>query len=128
MAGQTVGFSIRFACTDVPRARTGRPAAGMSSLPGVRGHVALRVHHADLAHVASACRPASSAARASGAVRPAFISASPSGPYDGIDERLRGDRAHAGLGPGHRAEPTENQWLCTATPISPVAGSRATIE
>ena len=25
-------------------------------------------------------------------------------------------------------EPTENQWLCTATPSSPVAGSRATIE
>src|SRR4029079_1857276 len=24
--------------------------------------------------------------------------------------------------------PTENQWLCTATPISPVDGSRATME
>jgi hypothetical protein len=25
-------------------------------------------------------------------------------------------------------DPTENQWLCTATPISPVRGSRATME
>lgn len=44
-----------------------------------------------------------------------------------IGEGLRRDSADASLGPGYRV-PTSNQCVCTATPISPVSASRATIE
>src|SRR5688500_14349487 len=76
------------------------------------------------ARLSSAAR---SAARASGADLPARMSASPSGPYDGSTNDCVATAPTPASAQGTTA-PTENQWLCTATPMSPVAGSRATIE
>src|SRR4051812_3622378 len=70
---------------------------------------------------------ATSSAIASGADLPAAISASPFGPYDGSTN----DCVATAPTPGSAhvtIEPTENQCDCTATPRSPVTGSRATIE
>src|SRR5262245_43539952 len=71
--------------------------------------------------------PATSAASASGAARPAFISERPSGPYEGSTNDWVATAPTPASAQG-TIDPTENQWLWTATPRSPVAGSRATIE
>ncbi len=63
----------------------------------------------------------------SGAERPARISWRPSGPYAGSMNDCVAT-APTPASAHDTFEPTENQWLCTATPSSPVAGSRATIE
>src|SRR5688500_20091383 len=68
-------------------------------------------------------RPAS----ASGAVRPARIRSSPSGPYEGSTNDWVATAPTPASAKATIA-PTPNQWDWTATPSSPVAGSRATIE
>ncbi|MBK9968673.1 MAG: hypothetical protein IPP07_28940 [Holophagales bacterium] len=75
-------------------------------------------------------RPASAARSprsASGALRPAFRSERPKGPYvastnDWVAMAPTPASAHG------TSAPTENQCDWTATPSCPVAGSRATIE
>jgi hypothetical protein len=68
-----------------------------------------------------------SCASASGALAPARIAARPFGPYAGSTK----DCVATAPTPGSAhatSEPTLNQCDCTATPMSPVAASRATIE
>ena len=61
------------------------------------------------------------------AVRPAFMRARPFGPYEGSTNDCVAT-APTPASAQVTLPPTENQWLWTATPISPVAASRATIE
>src|SRR5262245_38922330 len=55
------------------------------------------------------------------------MSASPFGPYAGSTNDCVAT-APTPASAQVTTDPTENQWLCTATPMSPVAGSRATME
>ena len=58
---------------------------------------------------------------------PPRISSSPLGPYDTSTNDCVATAPTPGSAQG-TVGPTWNQWDCTATPRSPVAGSRATIE
>jgi hypothetical protein len=70
---------------------------------------------------------ATSVRKASGAFTPPRISSSPLRPYEGS---MKDCVATAPTPASAQAtlDPTENQCDCTATPISPVRGSRATME
>ena len=105
------------------------PANGDAARAGVRRDVAARVDDGDLAER----RPASSAATSARERRRAALARLPARSSSaravgGLGDRLRRDRADARRAPTGTIEPTENQCDWTATPSSPVAGSRATIE
>src|SRR5215213_6949030 len=75
-------------------------------------------------------RPASSFKRLSTtccALNPLRSSSSPRGPKDLFTKDCVAT-APAPASAQDTAVPTENQWLCTPTPISPVFSSRATME
>src|SRR5690242_7815632 len=76
----------------------------------------------------AACGSAAvSCAIASAGATPLFSSARPFGPYDGSANAWVAIAPTPGSAHVTRL-PTENQCDCTATPRSPVTGSRATIE
>ena len=71
--------------------------------------------------------PARSSSRTSGALRPARILSRPNAPYEPSVKPWVATAPTPASAHGTSA-PIENQWDWTATPSSPVAGSRATIE
>ena len=94
-----------FACTADPVADEMRGVAD-AARPGVRGRVAARVDHADLAHGLAAVGR-EHLGQCLGGVRPSRISRSPLGPWRDLGERLRHDGADARLDPRDAAPDAE---------------------
>ena len=103
------------------------PGLGDAPRAGVRGYVARRVDEGQLAHVAPLVLRQQGGQRL-GSGTPFLEQRQAARPSP---ETLTKDWVAIAPTPASaqgQSEPTENQCDCTATPISPVSGSRATIE
>jgi hypothetical protein len=125
IAGQTSALAIMFAWAENPSPVTW-PASAMQQSPVC---AAARPWASTIPTWRTCCRASAvtSAASARSGGRPARMSSSPSGPY----ERSENDWLATAPTPDSAqgtTEPTANAFVCTATPSSPVAESRATRE
>ena len=125
MAGHTFAFAMRLACTEYC-APTWWPAAAIAFAARVRRHAALRVDDGDLPHVL--LRVGRDELRERIGRRDAALQQlEPARAVAGINERLRGDRAYARLGPRDDGSDREPVRLDGHAELA-VFGSRATME
>ena len=123
-ACQTAGDASMFPCAETP-ARSIVAAVGDARGAGVRGGAAVGGEERDLAEVALLVRRDQLGERVRGR-RAGGEEVEPARAVAALGERLGRDGADPGR--AHAHIPTPNARDCTATPSSPLASSRPTIE